>query len=211
VCVSVCVSVCECVCVCVCVCKCVCVCNKREQHAQNAQCALCPRSESVFHFLLPPSLPANTRINQALTRRTCHAALFMGSQAQADRIKICPHLHPHPQTHNTPHTHTHTYAHTQTRTLLSSSTVFRFSIQIASTGPSKTIHVFWFLFLAARRHSTAKMPSVQSPVAASMRPNIWGAVIPCKDAITAHTFLVQWVLMPVMGTPSHTPTHTQLP
>jgi hypothetical protein len=27
------------------------------------------------------------------------------------------------------------------------------------------------------RHRTAKMPSVQSPVALSMRPNIWGAVM----------------------------------
>lgn len=34
-------------------------------------------------------------------------------------------------------------------TLLSSSTVLRFSIQMASTGPSSTIQVFWFLFLAA--------------------------------------------------------------
>ena len=48
---------------------------------------------------------------------------------------------------------------------------------MASTGPSRQIHVFWFLFLAALRHSTAKMPSVQSPVAWSMRPNICGAVM----------------------------------
>lgn len=61
--------------------------------------------------------------------------------------------------------------------MLSSSTVFKFSIQIASTGPSSTIHVCWFFALAARRHSTAKMPSVQSPVEASRRPNIWGAVM----------------------------------
>mmetsp|Transcript_8303 Transcript_8303/g.37841 ORF Transcript_8303/g.37841 Transcript_8303/m.37841 type:complete len:220 (-) Transcript_8303:806-1465(-) len=63
------------------------------------------------------------------------------------------------------------------RTLLSSSTVLRFSIQMASTGPSSTIQVLFFFSFAARRHSTAKTPSVQSPVAASRRPNICGAVI----------------------------------
>ena len=67
----------------------------------------------------------------------------------------------------------------QSLALLSSRTVLRFSIQMASTGPSRTIQVFWVLLLAARRHSTAKMPSVQSPVAASMRPNICGAVTAC--------------------------------
>lgn len=70
-------------------------------------------------------------------------------------------------------------------TLLSSSTVLRFSIQMASTGPSSTIHVFWFLFFAARRHSTAKMPSVQSPVAASMRPNICVCVSVCIVCVCA--------------------------
>ena len=44
-------------------------------------------------------------------------------------------------------------------------------------GPSSTIHVLFFFSFAARRHSTAKTPSVQSPVAASNRPNICGAVI----------------------------------
>ena len=63
------------------------------------------------------------------------------------------------------------------RTLLSSSTVFRFSIQMASTGPSRTIQTFWFWALAAFRQRTAKIPSVQSPVVASSRPNIWGAVM----------------------------------
>mmetsp|Transcript_9300 Transcript_9300/g.39101 ORF Transcript_9300/g.39101 Transcript_9300/m.39101 type:complete len:245 (+) Transcript_9300:7149-7883(+) len=63
------------------------------------------------------------------------------------------------------------------RTLLSSSTVLRFSIQIASTGPSSTIQVLFFFSLAALRQSTAKTPSVQSPVLASMRPNICGAVM----------------------------------
>eukprot|EP00961_Rhodomonas_salina_P048978 657455-Rhodomonas_salina.1 len=48
--------------------------------------------------------------------------------------------------------------------LLSSSTVFKFSIQMASTGPSSRIHVLAFLALVPLRHSTAKMPSVQSPV-----------------------------------------------
>mmetsp|Transcript_29254 Transcript_29254/g.72343 ORF Transcript_29254/g.72343 Transcript_29254/m.72343 type:complete len:245 (+) Transcript_29254:3147-3881(+) len=62
-------------------------------------------------------------------------------------------------------------------TLLSSSTVLRFSIQMASTGPSSTIHVLFFFSLAARRHSTANTPSVQSPVVGSMRPNICGAVM----------------------------------
>eukprot|EP00228_Micromonas_bravo_P005777 CAMPEP_0203011450 /NCGR_PEP_ID=MMETSP1401-20130829/12347_1 /ASSEMBLY_ACC=CAM_ASM_000894 /TAXON_ID=38833 /ORGANISM="Micromonas pusilla, Strain CCAC1681" /LENGTH=38 /DNA_ID= /DNA_START= /DNA_END= /DNA_ORIENTATION= len=37
------------------------------------------------------------------------------------------------------------------------------------------IHVLAFFSFAARRHSTANTPSVQSPVAASMRPNICGA------------------------------------
>lgn len=50
------------------------------------------------------------------------------------------------------------------RTLLSSRTVFKFSIQMASIGPSSTIQVFWLRFLVARRQSTANMPSVQSPV-----------------------------------------------
>mmetsp|Transcript_14309 Transcript_14309/g.34772 ORF Transcript_14309/g.34772 Transcript_14309/m.34772 type:complete len:245 (-) Transcript_14309:214-948(-) len=62
-------------------------------------------------------------------------------------------------------------------TLLSSSTVLRFSIQMASTGPSRIIHVKFFFSFAARRHSTANTPSVQSPVEESMRPNICGAVM----------------------------------
>lgn len=46
-------------------------------------------------------------------------------------------------------------------TLLSSSTVLRFSIQMASTGPSSTIQVFWFLFLAALlMHNTLLMQLV---------------------------------------------------
>ena len=57
------------------------------------------------------------------------------------------------------------------RTLLSSSTVLRFSIQTASTGPSTTIHIEW-LVRAAFFHSWEKMPSVQSPVDGSSLPNI---------------------------------------
>ena len=63
------------------------------------------------------------------------------------------------------------------RILLSSITVFMFSIQIASTGPSSTIHVKCFLSLFALRHSAAKMPSVHSLATTSRLPNIWGAVI----------------------------------
>ena len=62
------------------------------------------------------------------------------------------------------------------RTLLSSRTVFRFSIQTASTGPSTTIQTAW-LVRAAFFHSCEKMPSVQSPVDASSLPNICGAVM----------------------------------
>lgn len=98
------------------------------------------------------------------------------------------------------------------KTRLSSRTVLRFSIQMASTGPSRTIQtevgvveveeeeeeeeeVESFVAaddeeegappppppppednLAALLHSAAKTPSVQSPVAASIRPNICGAV-----------------------------------
>ena len=55
--------------------------------------------------------------------------------------------------------------------LLSSSTVFMFSIQIASTGPSKSTH--WrsgFVFLMQRRTRDAKMPSCHSCVFASNMP-----------------------------------------
>jgi len=63
------------------------------------------------------------------------------------------------------------------RILLSSITVFRFSIQIASTGPSRTSHVKFFVSLFALRHSCAKMPSVHSLAITSRDPNIWGGVI----------------------------------
>mmetsp|Transcript_27980 Transcript_27980/g.68338 ORF Transcript_27980/g.68338 Transcript_27980/m.68338 type:complete len:200 (+) Transcript_27980:6625-7224(+) len=62
------------------------------------------------------------------------------------------------------------------RSLLSSSTVLRFSIQMASTGPSSRIHDLLLRALVPLRHSTAKMPSVQSPVVGSRRPNICAAV-----------------------------------
>mmetsp|Transcript_60189 Transcript_60189/g.148008 ORF Transcript_60189/g.148008 Transcript_60189/m.148008 type:complete len:200 (-) Transcript_60189:261-860(-) len=60
--------------------------------------------------------------------------------------------------------------------LLSSSTVLRFSIQMASTGPSSRIHDLLLRALVPLRHSTAKMPSVQSPVVGSSLPNICAAV-----------------------------------
>jgi hypothetical protein len=53
-------------------------------------------------------------------------------------------------------------------TLLSSSTVLRFSIQMASTGPSKTIQVFWLRLLAALRGWGSKVRhnySKDSPLA----------------------------------------------
>lgn len=95
------------------------------------------------------------------------------------------------------------------RVLLSSSTEFKFSIQIASTGPSSTnqmcspirdtgkfvshkklslfppfpspsldvLEELPFLALRVLLHRVEKIPSVQSLVATSSRPNIWGAVI----------------------------------
>ena len=48
------------------------------------------------------------------------------------------------------------------RMRLSSMTVFMFSIQMASTGPSSTSQVKCFLSLLALRQSEAKMPSVHS-------------------------------------------------
>ena len=59
------------------------------------------------------------------------------------------------------------------RRRLSSITVFMFSIQIASTGPSRTSHVKFFLSLFALRQSCAKMPSVHSLATMSSVPNIW--------------------------------------
>mmetsp|Transcript_17846 Transcript_17846/g.51940 ORF Transcript_17846/g.51940 Transcript_17846/m.51940 type:complete len:256 (-) Transcript_17846:49-816(-) len=63
------------------------------------------------------------------------------------------------------------------RILLSSMTVLRFSIQMASTGPSSTIQVKYFLSLFALRQSCAKMPSVHSLAMTSSAPNICGDVM----------------------------------
>ena len=64
------------------------------------------------------------------------------------------------------------------RIRLSSSTVFRFSIQIASTGPSQVIHVLNFrlleLYLAQRAEKT---PYVHSPDKSFITPYISIAVI----------------------------------
>jgi len=61
------------------------------------------------------------------------------------------------------------------RIRLSSMTVFMFSIQMASTGPSRTSHVKCFLSLFALRQSEAKIPSVHSLATMSRKPNICGA------------------------------------
>mmetsp|Transcript_25452 Transcript_25452/g.58911 ORF Transcript_25452/g.58911 Transcript_25452/m.58911 type:complete len:218 (-) Transcript_25452:3345-3998(-) len=63
------------------------------------------------------------------------------------------------------------------RMRLSSITVLRFSIQIASTGPSSMSQVKFLRSLLALRHSCAKMPSVHSLAITSRQPNICGAVI----------------------------------
>merc|ERR1719253_680654 len=64
------------------------------------------------------------------------------------------------------------------RILLSSSTVFRFSIQMASTGPSQTIHV---VFLSARLlyfcQMDANTPGVHSSLTGSLTPYIWESVM----------------------------------
>mmetsp|Transcript_27606 Transcript_27606/g.40737 ORF Transcript_27606/g.40737 Transcript_27606/m.40737 type:complete len:245 (-) Transcript_27606:3092-3826(-) len=57
--------------------------------------------------------------------------------------------------------------------LLSSRTVFRSSIQIASTGPSAIIHVLYALFrLLYLAHSAANTPVVHSPLSGSVSPYI---------------------------------------
>ncbi len=64
------------------------------------------------------------------------------------------------------------------RVLLSSSTELRFSIQSGSTGPSKTSQICSpFLSLRDFLHKAEKIPSVQSFVATSRRPNIWPEVM----------------------------------
>mmetsp|Transcript_37397 Transcript_37397/g.96688 ORF Transcript_37397/g.96688 Transcript_37397/m.96688 type:complete len:320 (+) Transcript_37397:5238-6197(+) len=64
------------------------------------------------------------------------------------------------------------------RILLSSSTVFRFSIQMASTGPSHTIHVVLFrLRLLYFCQIEAKTPGVHSSLTGSLTPYICESVI----------------------------------
>ena len=72
------------------------------------------------------------------------------------------------------------------RILLSSSTVFRFSIQMASTGPSSTSHVKFFLSLVELGATAARRcPSVHSLATTSMQPNICGA----RDRLGVHARL----------------------
>ena len=78
--------------------------------------------------------------------------------------------------------------------LLSSSTVFMFSIQMASTGPSKTIHLLspasarLLVVLRAWRMSTEPMPSVHSCVCRSNSPYSWPIVIDFGLRMYAMTF-----------------------
>jgi hypothetical protein len=59
------------------------------------------------------------------------------------------------------------------RILLSSSTVFRFSIQIASTGPSQVSHVFYFIaLLLAFFQRVENIPGIYSCDISSLRPYI---------------------------------------
>ena len=77
--------------------------------------------------------------------------------------------------------------------LLSSSTLLRFSIQMASTGPSSTSQMCSpFLALCVLLQRVEKMPSVQSLVATSRRPNIWGAGFQWKESgITCYTLQIR--------------------
>ena len=62
--------------------------------------------------------------------------------------------------------------------LLSSSTVFMFSIQMASTGPSKTTHLrSGLVSLAALRNVTARIPSAHSLLTGSSAPYSWPMVM----------------------------------
>mmetsp|Transcript_29952 Transcript_29952/g.85603 ORF Transcript_29952/g.85603 Transcript_29952/m.85603 type:complete len:216 (+) Transcript_29952:1599-2246(+) len=64
------------------------------------------------------------------------------------------------------------------RILLSSSTVLRFSIQMASTGPSQMIHDVYFserLFFCCQME--ANTPGVHSSLMGSLNPYIWESVI----------------------------------
>ena len=80
--------------------------------------------------------------------------------------------------------------------LLSSSTVFMFSIQMASTGPSNIIHLMFSCVTPVSlvsgcemwRMSTAPMPSVHSPVARSKEPYSWFIVIDLGLSLYTRTF-----------------------
>ena len=64
------------------------------------------------------------------------------------------------------------------RILLSSRTVFKFSIQTASTGPSHKIHVLSLRALSLNLpHMAAKMPEIHSPDNRSVSPNISSALM----------------------------------
>eukprot|EP00835_Amoeboradix_gromovi_P001563 NODE_73_length_23464_cov_0.600171.p8 type:complete len:139 gc:universal NODE_73_length_23464_cov_0.600171:16478-16894(+) len=57
--------------------------------------------------------------------------------------------------------------------LLSSRTLFKFSIHTASTGPSNIIQIFSPFLFKVLRHIALNIPSVQSFVLESNLPNIW--------------------------------------
>lgn len=62
--------------------------------------------------------------------------------------------------------------------LLSSSTVLRFSIQIASTGPSHVSQVFYLIvLLLAFFHKVENIPGVYSCDTSSLIPYIWALVM----------------------------------
>lgn len=73
---------------------------------------------------------------------------------------------------------------------LSSKTEFKFSIQTASTGPSRTIQRLSVFFVCVDLlHIVENMPSVQSFVATSSLPNICDAVIACKATLVASSLV----------------------
>mmetsp|Transcript_33896 Transcript_33896/g.95224 ORF Transcript_33896/g.95224 Transcript_33896/m.95224 type:complete len:279 (+) Transcript_33896:6494-7330(+) len=105
--------------------------------------------------------------------------------------------------------------------LFSSMTVFMFSIQTASTGPSKTSHLrssVWFL--AMSRKSTATMPSVHSRETSSKQPyrsfagtdfglrrawwTIWVAcIVPSfAKSVSAFCSVLRAVVLPLNGRPT---------
>eukprot|EP00966_Prymnesium_polylepis_P074557 1730698-Prymnesium_polylepis.1 len=105
------------------------------------------------------------------------------------------------------------------RSLLSSSTVFIFSTQIASTGPSRTSQCRRLdSSLDASRNRHDKNPSFQSRVSGSKNPYIWSVVIAlgfrtsCFTALAPLTALSAAasafrivVLAPYGGPTRHTP------